>query len=435
MKIINHLSIIALFVLTHSQGHSKVSAEQANQLGQQLTPMGAIMAADPAGIPVWQDVAHIDSNEQPILIITHDNHHQHLAHLTAGQVALFNTYPESFQMQVFPSHRTFQAPQWVYENTKQNASQASLNESQTGLVNALAGIPFPIPQSAAEIYFNHITRWRGQQLISFADDANINEAGKHQITSRESLIRYDHYLKEKANPNRLFSVISKITAPATQSGGGGLVLEPLDQMQEPRTAWLWDKGRRRVIRAPNVSYDQPVNSANALRTADDTDMINGSPERFDWQMMPSRLIYIPYNNDRLKDRSLSYDELLHAGHLNPAHTRYELHRVWVISATIKPEWRHLYSRRDFYIDEDSWSVAIADQYDKQGQLFRVSLSYLHQNPDMPGTFPVVNAYHDLNAKKYHVMGLNNESPKVNSYDSQLAKDNMFTPNGLKRYVK
>ncbi len=414
---------------------AKVSPEQASQLGQQLTPFGAPMAGNDAGIPVWQDVSAIDPNEAPLFTITHANHQQHLTHLTAGQVAMFKAYPETFQMPIYPSHRTFAAPEWVYENTKKNATSAELNSEQTGLLNSTGGIPFPMPQSAIEIYFNHVARWRGNQLVNYASDANVDEKGKIQISSRESIVRYDHYLENNPNPNRLFSAISKTTAPATRSGSGGLVIEPIDQIEEARSAWLWDKGRRRVIRAPNFTYDQPIATANALRTADDTDMVNGSPDRFNWQLLESRTLYIPYNNDRLESKELKYKDLLQVGHINPQHTRYELHRVWVIRATLKDQWRHVYSQRDFYVDADSWSIVIADQYDKQNQLFRVSLSYLRQDPNMPGTFPVFNVYHDLSAKKYHVMGLQNEAAKSNVYDAKLVKDNVFTPNGLKRFVK
>jgi hypothetical protein len=404
-------------------------------LPTELTPTGAIKSGNDNGIPAWQDVNNSNSDEQPLFVITHSNYQQHQKNLTAGQIALFKAYPDTFKMPIYPSYRTFKAPAWVYENTQKNAQTAQLNDNGTGFTGARAGIPFPEPESALEAYFNHIARWRGIQLVSHASDANVDENGKFQLTSRESLIRFDYYLENNNNPNRLFSALSKITAPSIKSGSGGLVLEPIDQIKEARSAWLWDKGRRRVIRAPNVAYDQPVNSANSLRTADDTDIINGSPDRFTWELLNKREIYIPYNNQKLASKQLSFAVILKPGHINPEHTRYELHRVWVIRATLKSEWRHLYSQRDFYIDADSWSAVIADQYDQQGQLFRVSLSYLNQDNNMPGTFPVINVYHDLNSKRYHVMGLQNESNKNNDYNSEPAKDNMFTSNGLKRFVK
>lgn len=431
-----HFSILfSALLLTAFNTKAKVSPEQAAQLGQNLTPFGAIAAGNDRDIPPWQYVTTIKHDETALFVITQANYQQHVAHLTAGQIALFETYPATFKMPVYPSHRTFSAPDWVYKNTQINATEAELNPAQTGIIHSKAGIPFPVPQSALEVYFNHVARWRGIQLVNYASDANVSEHGGFQISTRESLIRYDYYLQDNPNPNRLFSVISKTTAPASRAGSGGLVLEPLDQVIEPRSAWLWDKGRRRVTRAPNFSYDQPISSANALRTADDTDMVNGSPDRFNWELLEPRTLYIPYNNDHLDDKNLSYQEILQAGHLNPQHTRYEMHRVWVIRATLKSDWRHLYSQRDFYLDEDSWSIVIADQYDKQGQLFRVSMAYLRQDPNMPGTFPVVTVYHDLTSRKYHVMGLQNEAPKGNIYDAEVAKDNMFTTNGLKRFVK
>ncbi len=436
MKIFKPWILIFPLMLCSHTIQAKVSPEQAAQLGQKLTPVGAIQAADEKlGIPAWPDKSTINENEKPLFVITHNNYQQYQTHLTAGQIALFKSYPETFQMPIHSSKRTFSAPEAVYTNTKSNAVNTTLNQDQTGFINSQAGIPFPIPQSAIEVYFNHIARWRGLQLQNFASDAVVNDSGKVTLSSRESLIRFDHYLPNNKNPNRLFSVISKTTAPAKLSGSGGLVLEPIDQIQEPRSAWLWDKGRRRVIRAPNVSYDQPVGSASGLRTADDTDMINGSPDRFNWQMLEKRSLYIPYNNNALSSRDLKYKEILTPGHINPKHTRYELHRVWVIRATLKDNWRHLYSQRDFYLDEDSWSVVVADQYDKQGQLSRISMSYLRQDKNMPGTFPVINVFHDLDSKKYHVMGLQNEAPKDNVYHAEIAKDNLFTPNGFKRYVK
>lgn len=434
----NIIKIITLSsaVLTSLPSFSNVTPEQAGQLNTTLTPMGAIKNGnEELGIPSWPDSTPIDEDEAPLFIITHDNYKEHQTHLTAGQMALFNTYPDTFKMPIYVSRRTFSAPDHVFENTQRNALTAELNANQTGFTNSQAGIPFPIPQSAIEVYFNHIARWRGLQLKNFASDAIVNDKGKISLSTRESLIKFDHYIPGNKNPNRLFSVISKTTAPAKLSGGGGLVLEPIDQIEEPRAAWLWDKGRRRVIRAPNVSYDQPVGSASGLRTTDDTDMINGSPDRFDWQLLEKRNLYIPYNNNRLSNTDLKYEDILHTGHINPEHTRYELHRVWVIRATLKSDWRHLYSQRDFYLDEDSWSVVIADQYDKQGQLFRVSFSYLKQDNNMPGTFPVINVFHDINARKYHVMGLQNEAPKGNIFDGEIAKDGLFTSNGLKRYVK
>ena len=317
-------------------------------------------------------------------------------------------------MPVYSTVRSFRAPTEIYENTSRNLLTAKLNESSSGFENANGGIPFPIPQSALEVYFNHIARWRGKQLKNTASDAVVQKNGKFSLVTRKSVVRFDSYIHGLESAN-LTSLVARITAPAMNSGNGILVLEPLDQLNHSRRAWLWDKGRRRTIRAPNIAYDQPVVSAQSLRTADDTDLVNGSPDRFDWELLEKREIYIPYNNERLSSKQLSYKELLTRHHLNPEYTRYELHRVWVIRARLKSQWRHVYSQRDFYLDEDSWQVVIADQYDKSGELWRVSLSYPKFYPDMPGIFPVVNVFHDLHNQRYSVMGLQNERNTENEF--------------------
>jgi len=41
--------------------------------------------------------------------------------------------------------------------------------------------------------------------------------------------------------------------------------------------------------------------------------------------------------------------------------------------TLKPGQRHIYGKRTFYLDEDSWSVVSEDAYDTRGGLWRVAL--------------------------------------------------------------
>jgi hypothetical protein len=412
---------------------AKVNDETQVLLGNELTPMGAIKEGNGDTIPAWTGDSAISSDEKPILIIASDNYQQYKENLTAGQMALFAQYNE-FKMPIYPTHRSAMAPDWVYENTFDNAINTTLNEVQTGFVNAKAGIPFPIPQSALEVYFNHVSRWRGQQIINQASDAVVYKKGSFSLFTRKSIVRFDGYL-ENSNSKYFVSLVSKTLAPAVKSGSGVLVLEPLDQLNEKRAAWLWDKGRRRVVRAPNIAYDNPVTSAASLRTVDDTDLISGSPDKFNWELKEKREIYIPYNNDKLASKSLSYKDILHKGHINPEHTRYELHRVWVIEATLKEEWRHVYSKRTFYIDEDTWQVVAADQYDKRGELWRVSMSYTKLYTELPGVLPVINVFHDLKSQQYHVMGLQNEESSENVFNGEIAKDGLFTPSGFKRYMR
>lgn len=426
----NFFRLIVIFSFFSS---STLSVETQAPQYTERTPMGALKSGNGNEIPQWlNNIQKI--NPEILYTIDINNYKQYQEHLTKGQIAMLENYSDSFSMPVYPTQRTAIAPQWVYDNTQYNSKHTELNADKSGFENAKAGIPFPHPESALEIYFNHVSRWRGLQMISTASDAIVYKNGKFSLTTRESIVRYDGYL-ENSSSNSFISVLAKTLAPSTKSGSGVLVLEPLDQLNEKRSSWLWDKGRRRVVRAPHIAYDNPVQSSASLRTVDDTDMISGSPDRFDWEIVGKKEIFVPYNNEKLDDKDLKYSDILHAKHINPDLTRYELHRVWVIRAALKPEWRHVYSKREFYIDEDSWQVLIADQYDKKGKLWRVSMSYPKFYKEMPGMFHVINVFHDLNNQQYHVMGLQNELKSVKQFNGEIASDNLFTPSGFKRYMK
>src|SRR5690606_31199989 len=107
-----------------------------------------------------------------------------------------------------------------------------------------------------------------------------------------------------------------------------LVHETIDQVAEPRKAWIYNAGQRRVRRAPQVSYDGPGTAADGQRTADQFDMFNGAPDRYEWKLVGKKEMYIPYNAYKLDEQGLPYDDIIKPNHMNPDLLRYELHRVW-----------------------------------------------------------------------------------------------------------
>jgi hypothetical protein len=86
-------------------------------------------------------------------------------------------------------------------------------------------------------------------------------------------------------------------------------------------------------------------------------------------------MYVPYNNNEASSPRRDLAETTPAGFIAPEVLRYELHRVWVVEATLKEGKRHLYARRVFYIDEDTWNILVTDKYDNSGQLWRVAFAY------------------------------------------------------------
>ena len=97
--------------------------------------------------------------------------------------------------------------------------------------------------------------------------------------------------------------------PTILAGQITLVHETMDQVKEPRRAWQYNAGQRRVRRAPQVAYDSPGTAADGLRTTDNYDLYNGAPDRYEWKLKGKKEMYIPYNAYRLANNKLTYKEI------------------------------------------------------------------------------------------------------------------------------
>ncbi|HCW91711.1 MAG TPA: DUF1329 domain-containing protein, partial [Marinobacter sp.] len=161
------------------------------------------------------------------------------------------------------------------------------------------------------------------------------------------------------------------------------------------------------------------------------DMFNGAPDRYNWELIGKKEMYIPYNSYEFMRRDLSYDEIIKAGHVNQKYARYELHRVWHIRATLKEGERHVYARRDLYIDEDSWQAAVIDHYDGRGELWRVAEGHATQFYDVDVPFYAFEVLYDLLSGRYLALGLTNE--ENNPYEFGIERTSRdYSPGALRR---
>jgi hypothetical protein len=231
----------------------------------------------------------------------------------------------------------------------------------------------------------------------------------------------------------MFAFKSKIVQPELLAGEGSLIIEPLNQTDDPRKAWVYSKGLRRVVRVPYAAYDYPVPNTENLQTIDEVGLFVGPPDRFEWKLLGKRELYVPYNAYRLHSDAVTSSDILRPGHINPELARYELHRVWVVEGTLKPGQRHIYSRRVFYVDEDSWQIVVADSYDKDGRLWRVAEAHMVNYYDVPVLLSTLEVFHDLKEHRYLATGLDNSR---NTYHfSEGADPREFSPNALLYYIR
>ncbi|KZN42948.1 hypothetical protein N482_19255 [Pseudoalteromonas luteoviolacea NCIMB 1942] len=429
---------------------AKMTAEEVARLGKDLSPIGAEVAGNADGsIPAWTGgitkppanfkpgMHHPDpyADDKILFTIDKSNLDKYKDQLSPGQIALFETYPDTFKMNVYPTRRSAAYPQFVYDATKQYASTAELIEGGNGIKNTAIGIPFPIPKNGLEAIWNHLLRYRGLSIARNGGQAMPTASGSYNIIGFDEklLVKYSDPSatpEELQKSNVLFKFKQKVTEPARLAGTALLVHETMDQILTPRQAWTYNTGQRRVRRAPNVAYDAPGTASDSLRTTDDFDMFNGSPNRYNWTLKGKKELYIPYNSYKLHSDSLKYDDILKAGHINPEHVRYEKHRVWVVEANLKEGTRHIYKKRVFFIDEDSWQIHVADLYDNRDQMYRVAMAHGINYYDVPTHWSTLDVYHDLNSRRYLAIGLDNEEEM---YDfTQSFQDNEFTQSALRR---
>lgn len=439
-------------LLASSSVFAAISASEAERLGADLTPLGAEKAGNADGtIPAWEGGIteapagfesgghHPDpfANDAVSLTITRDNMSQYADKLTAGHKAMLELYGDTFRMNVYPTRRSAANPQRIYDATREVATTAELAEGGNGVTGAVIGVPFPIPKDGLEVIWNHILRYRGESAARYIGQAPVTRAGDYTMVVLEDEYYAPYHLPgatEEGLNNIIIQFRQRITEPARLVGQIVLVHETLNQAEEHRKAWIYNPGQRRVRRAPNVAFDNPGTAADGLRTSDQFDMYNGSPERYNWELVGKKEVYVPYNAYKLHSDSVSYPDVLKPLHLNPDLLRYELHRVWVVDATLKEGTRHLYKRRTFYVDEDSWQVLVVDQYDNRDQLWRVSEGHGINYYDVPTYWTTVEAHYDLQEGRYLGFGLNNEAPYTYDFSVELGPQD-FTTGALRRAGK
>ena len=450
------LGLLAAFCLcVVSTASAKTTPEEAARLGQDLTPLGAEKAGNADGtIPAWdggltappEGLGYVEGGHLPdpfaddkvLFKITAQNMDQHADKLTEAYKELLRKYPDTYFINVYKTRRTAAAPEWIYENTKRNATLIELTDDKLGVLNkgVMGGIPFPIPQSGEEVMFNHLMRWRGEGRVgdyrrgNVYPDGSINRAGGGYAWEK-----YAWNIKD-IDPAKwdevYYEIAIRYEQPARKKGELLLLRDPLNQSTNPRMAWQYLPGQRRVRRAPTVAYDTPNAGTSGLNNYDDAFVFNGDLSRFDWKIVGKKEMYIPYNcyqSDLVDEKTL-----LTPNHPGPESIRFELHRAWVVEATLKDGKRHNYSRRTFYFDEDTWIAFAADSYDKRGILWRTTLTTMKNQYYLPAVTQRVEFGIDFTRPDYTSTVVFNglEKPMVNA---NIVNDKFYTAENLRRMGK
>lgn len=423
MKMINSVLASAVALTMAGQVFAAVSSAEAAKLGSSLTAIGAEIDGNADGsIPKYTggltkppasfkpgSTYRPDpfAGEKPVLAITDKNVAQYKSQLTATTQELLKRFP-NYRVEVFPTHRTVVYPTALQANARKNAVAAETANGGLALKQVLPGVPFPIPKTGEEAMWNHLLRFQGVTFTTKYDSWNVNASGQAILASTGSTINsfpiYENLNKVLTDDDIFFQNKISFSGPARRAGEALMVKDYINPVQNPRKAWQYLPGVRRVKMAPTLAYDSPNPGTAGSSTYDDTYVFNGAMDRFNWKLVGKQEMFVPYNAYEVtyvKDPA----KLTTPNFASPELVRWEKHRVWVVDATLKEGVRHIYKKRRFYLDEDSWIALASDEYDGRGQLYRGSFAFLTQSYDnnIPDASP--HMVYDLVSGTYNINGL------------------------------
>ncbi len=447
------IAVLAVFLTLIYAGcvFGAVSQEEAAQLGKSLTPWGAEVAGNKDGsIPPYTGgltkapatyVAGSGwrtdpfASEKPLFTITGQNAAQYAGKLSAGALATLKKYP-GFYINVYPTHRTAAYPEYYLKASIKNATNCKTPANGMGYVDLDAGAPFPIPKNGNEVILNHNMRYLGPSWITRSTTTVAQADGSYYSTADPITIWNE---LPQMNPDRnredvkggfYWKIRWLFEAPVRKAGEGGQGLHHIinDHVFGP-IHYLYLPGQRRVKLAPEVSFDTPNTDGAGTWTYDECWLFCCSMQRYDYKLIGKKELYIPYNTYRLTYFQGPLDRMYSKGYINPELIRWELHRVWVVELTLKPGKRHIYPKRTFYVDEDTWAILAADVYDAHGNQVKASFQNMTQSYDM--TSPYTYSYMQWNLLSgvsshayYHRKENGFMKPMENKPEAWWAPDNL-----------
>ena len=424
MRFQQTLLIAALASAAGNVAYAGVTADEAKKLGTSLTAVGAEKAANKDGsIPAYSggltkapaaykagDGLRPDpfADEKPLFSIDGKSADKYADKLTEGTKALMKKYPD-YRADVFKTQRTVAYPKAVEESTAKCATAAKTKAEGRSMEGCHAGFPFPIPKSGFEVMWNHLVRYEGVAYTVKYQNWNIDASGRPSISTEGTIVQdYPYWQADKADTGVYYKQRITYSGPARRAGEALMLIDPLDYTDKDRRAWQYLPGQRRVKVAPDLAHDTPNPGTGGTSTFDDVFLFNGSLDRFDFKLIGKKEMFIPYNTYKMAYNSTK-ETLLKPKFLNPDLVRWEQHRVWVVEANLREGKRHVYSKRTFYIDEDSWTILASDEYDARGQLFRAGFAYMTPSYEAPAPYSATHGLYDLVAGSYSLSGYTAET--------------------------
>ena len=449
------LSALALLL-----GSAAWAAGPVDRLGRDLTPAGGEVAGNRDNtIPAWEgEIAPLPGwsqgkvradywkykAEKPLFSIDAGNVDKYAARLAPAQIAKIRG-TQGYRMDVYPSHRNCGLPNFVQANTKAGAAQSRIGADGWSLEAAvLPSVPFPFPQSGIEAMWNFLARYQGvaAEWPNGTTYISGTPGSGRDIVVKWLQLNYYPWAARGAHSPKDYGGLANgtfypIYEPVALAGQALITRYYFGRDPEP---FYYFTGQRRVRRLPTYAYDAPIIGSENQYPTDEMLLFYGNPDRFDWKLAGKKEFYTPYNGFPLTNFNAKIADVFGPAFLNPAYRRYELHRLWVLEGTVKAGMRHSAAKKVLYLDEDSWNIAIGEDYDSAGKIWR-----LNEEPVLPAweihacvSGPLTNL-NDLISGRYVADMTVIEGTDLKFYtdpsEDRRLKDSFFTPENLRSIME
>jgi hypothetical protein len=452
MKFMKTLTVVSSLLAIGPAARAAASAEEVKQLGTTLTQFGSEKAGNKDGtIPPYEGGLPTSTKpegfkpdsgkwtspyagEKPLFTITAANLDKYGDKVSEANKALFKRYPE-YRMDVYKTYRSANWPQYLLDKTVHNATAAKLDKNGYRVIGVDGGIPFPIPKTGMEAMYNHLLRFQGQANKAQVQNLYVDNSGK-LVLSGDITYNLDFPYNwpdawgKSVDREATMRMSYNFTGPARAAGDSAVWADTVDFEDKPRHAYAYSASTRRIRLAPDVTYDTPISSTGGVMVYDDGVLFAGKMDRYDWKLVGKKEMYIPYN---LYDMffNVKPDVLMGPKFMNPDHVRWELHRVWVVEATLKQGARHVYSKRTYYLDEDWSGAGMADLYDMAGKIYKGNFIGMTQLYDKQVPFAWPTWIYDLSTGAYSAASLMGADDKHGWWIVDKPWQNaMFVPDSL-----
>ena len=429
-----------------------VSVDQARQLdGPVLTWLGAERAGNKEGTipeftgkgvkppPSWDPKNPGQRpdpyDEKPLFTITAQNAAQYADKLD-GLAEMFTRYP-NYRMDVYPTHRDYMAPQHVVDNTKKNATECKAENNELTLKGCSGGFPFPIPKNGKQAMWNHLVSYNTLDLRGIGESWLIPPNAPPALAERGEYFNnypvFDPDIKGPLPSDVIYlRFLGKAESPARLSGQQIMIIDPVDQLNLGRRAYVYLTGRRWVKLAADLAYDTPNPYSGGSATMDDMRVFYGALDRWDFELMGKKEKFIQYDNFATTDMKACPEGKIRAtkNFPNPDCVRWELHRVWVVKATLKAGFHHTYSKRIMYWDEDGFIAGQGENYNKAGKLVRISNNFYYPMYDSDGAYGGTNTFMDLETGIWTIAGDTNCEGCGWYVPNERLSNSLFDPNSM-----